>query len=232
MPIVHAEFGLPIFIADDGEKPQRGAFFATNAKWTLSSIAKAAYNDTSAWKIINKNGWNTSNLVYRADSTKCTSAKRESSQALTTLSPVASTKSAFIALCQKDAKAVPSVPPRAFKFPVIWIPDLDKMPLPVAGKPIAEPETQPVGPTVFVDPVKADIDIAVDPGKPTSGGGSGSGSGSGSGGSSGGGSSITPPGTPKPLEAGMGPFVLVGGGLLMLLGLLIWPATKGKKRRR
>jgi hypothetical protein len=29
----------------------------------------------------------------------------------------------------------------------------------------------------------------------------------------------------------MGPFVLIGGGLLMLLGLLIWPVTKGKKRR-
>ena len=226
MPIVHAQFGLPIFIADDGETPQRGAFFATNAKWTLSRIARAAYNDPSAWKIINKNGWNTSNLVYRADSTNCSSAKRESSQALTTLSPVASTKSAFIALCQRDAKAVISVPPRAFKFPVIWIPDLDKMPLPVAGRPTEEPETQPVGPTVFVDPVKADIDIAVDPGQPTGGGGSGSGSG----GSSGGGSSITTPGTPRPQEAGIGPFVLIGGGLLMLLGLLIWPVTKGKKR--
>ena len=228
MPIVHAEFGLPIFIADDGEKPQRGAFFATNAKWTLSSIAKAAYNDASAWKIINKNGWNTSNLVYRADSTKCSSAKRESSWALTTLSPVATTKSAFIALCQKDAKAMASFPVRSFKFPVIWIPDLEKMPLPVSVKPTSEPETQPVGPAVFVDPVKADIDIAVDPGKPTSGDGSGSGPG----GSSGGGSSITTPGAPKPLEAGMGPFVLIGGGLLMLLGLLIWPVTKGKKRRR
>ena len=227
MPIVHAQFGLPIFIADDGEKPQRGAFFATNAKWTLSGIAKAAYNDSSAWKIINKNGWNTSNLVYRADSTNCSSAKRESSWALTTLSPVASAKSAFIALCQRDAKAIPSVPPRVFKFPVIWIPDLEKMPLPVAGKPTTESETQPVGPSVFVDPVKVDIDIAVDPGKPTSGGGSGSGSSGGSGS----GAHITTPGTPRPQEAGMGPFVLIGGGLLMLLGLLIWPVTKGKKRR-
>jgi hypothetical protein len=227
MAIVNSEFGLPIFIADDGEKPQRGAFFAVNANWSLSKIAKAAYNDASAWKIINKNGWNTSNLVYRADSTKCSSAKRESSWALTTLSPVASAKSAFIALCQKDAKAMASFPVRSFKFPVIWIPDLEKMPLPVSVKPTSEPETQPVGPAVFVDPVKADIDIAVDPGKPTS-----DGSGSGSGGSSGGGSSITTPGTPKPLEAGMGPFVLIGGGLLMLLGLLVWPVTKGKKRRR
>jgi hypothetical protein len=223
MAIVNSEFGLPIFIADDGEKPQRGAFFATNANWSLSKIAKAAYNDSSAWKIINKNGWNTSNLVYRADSTKCTSARRESSLALTTLSPVASAKSAFIALCQKDTKAIASFPVRAFKFPVIWIPDLDKMPLPVASKSTSEPETQPVGPAVFVDPVKVDIDIAVDPGKPTS---------DGSGGGSGGGSSITTPGTPKPLEAGMGPFVLIGGGLLMLLGLLVWPVTKGKKRRR
>jgi hypothetical protein len=227
MAIVNSEFGLPIFIADDGEKPQRGAFFAANANWSLSKIAKAAYNDASAWKIINKNGWNTSNLVYRADSTKCSSAKRESSWALTTLSPVASAKSAFIALCQKDAKAMASFPVRSFKFPVIWIPDLEKMPLPVSVKPTSEPETQPVGPAVFVDPVKADIDIAVDPGKPTS-----DGSGSGSGGSSSGGSSITTPGTPKPLEAGMGPFVLIGGGLLMLLGLLVWPVTKGKKRRR
>lgn len=231
MSTVHAEFGLPIFIADAGEKPQRGAFFATNGKWTLSGIAKAAYNDASAWKIINKNGWNTSNLVYRADSTKCTSVKRESSWALTTLSPVASTKSAFIALCQRDAKSIPSVPPRVFKFPVIWIPDLDKMPLPVAGKPTAEPETKPVGPTVFVDPIKVYSDIAVDPGKPTSGGGSGSGSSGGSSGGSGSGAPIITPGTPRPQEAGMGPFVLIGGGLLMLLGLLVWPVTKGKKRR-
>jgi hypothetical protein len=99
--------------------------------------------------------------------------------------------------------------------------------LPVAGKPTTESETQPVGPSVFVDPVKVDIDIAVDPGKPTSGGGSGSGSSGGSGS----GAHITTPGTPRPQEAGMGPFVLIGGGLLMLLGLLIWPVTKGKKRR-
>ena len=56
MATVHSAYGLPIFIADDGEVPQKGAFFATNNKWTLSKIAKVAYNDSSAWKIINKNG--------------------------------------------------------------------------------------------------------------------------------------------------------------------------------
>ncbi len=106
MATVHSAYGLPIFIADDGEVPQKGAFFATNNKWTLSKIAKVAYNDSSAWKIINKNGWNTSNLIYRADSTNCSSPRRESSLALTTVSPVTNAKSAFIALCQRDAKPV------------------------------------------------------------------------------------------------------------------------------
>lgn len=232
MSAVHSEFGLPIFIADDGEVPQKGAFFATNNKWTLSKIAKVAYNDSSAWKIINKNGWNTSNLVYRADSTNCSSPKRESSWALTTVSPVMSAKSAFIALCQRDARPVASVPPRSFKFPVIWIPDLDKMPLPVAPRSDEEPPTQPTGPAVVVDPGKVDINIPTTPSDKPSSGGSGGGSGGDSGGgSSSGGGSVTPT-TPKPLEAGMGPFVLIGGGLLMLLGLLLWPATDGKKRKK
>ena len=231
MATVHSEFGLPIFIADDGEVPQKGAFFATNNKWTLSKIAKVAYNDSSAWKIINKNGWNTSNLIYRADSTNCSSARRESSWALTTTAPVMSAKSAFIALCQRDAKPVISIPPRPFKFPVIWIPDLDKMPLPVAPRSNEEPPTQPTGPTVVINHGQADVDISVDPGKPSSGGsGSGSsGSGSGSSGGSSGGNSWTTPIGGKP---GVGPFILIGGGLLALVGLLLWPVASGKKRKK
>lgn len=231
MATLHSEFGLPIFIADDGEVPKKGAFFATNNKWTLSKIAKVAYNDSSAWKIINKNGWNTSNLIYRADSTNCSSARRESSWALTTTSPVMSAKSAFIALCQRDAKPVPTIIQRSFKFPVIWIPDLDKMPLPVAPRANEEPPTQPVGPTVIINHGQADVDISVDPGKPSGGGSSSSGgtSSGGSGSGSGGGNSWTTPIGGKP---GIGPFILIGGGLLALVGLLLWPVASGKKRKK
>lgn len=221
MATTHAEFGLPIFVADDGELPQRGAFFATNNKWNLSKIAKSAYNDSSAWRIINMNGWNVSNLTYRADSTDCGSKKRESSWALTTVSPNMTSKSAFIALCQRDANVIPTLPPRSFRFPVIWIPDLEKMPLPVPKR-SEEPPTQPVGPSVVVNPGRADIEMPptgpVSPGKPAGGGSSGGG--------------VVAPGAPAPFEAGMGPFALVGAGLLMLLGLLVWPASGGKKGRK
>lgn len=224
MATIHAEFGLPIYVADDGEAPQKGAFFATNNKWNLSRIAKAAYADTSAWKIINMNGWNVSNLTYRADSTNCSSAKRESSWALNTVSPNTGAKTAYIALCQRDANVVPTLPPRFFQFPVIWIPDLEKMPFPVAARKDEEPPTQPVGPSVVVNPGRADINMPpttpvgpTGPGKPAGGG------------SSGGGGTVTP-GAPKPFEAGMGPFALIGAGILMLAGLLIWP-VQGKKKR-
>ena len=143
------------------------------------------------------------------------------------MSPVTNAKSAFIALCQRDAKPVISIPPRPFKFPVIWIPDLDKMPLPVAPRANEEPPTQPTGPTVVINSGQVDVDAFVDPGKPSS---DGSGGGSGGGSSSGGGS-ITPT-KPKPLEAGMGPFVLIGGGLLMLLGVLLWPVADGKRKKK
>ena len=230
MATVHSAYGLSIFIADDGELPQKGAFFATNNKWTLSKIAKTAYNDSSAWKIINKNGWNTSNLVYRADSTNCSSPKRESSWALTTTSPVMSAKSAFIALCQRDTRPVTSIPMRSFKFPVIWIPDLDKMPLPVAPKPKEEPKTEPVGPTVIINHGQADADISVDPGKPSSIPGTtpsipGTTPKSTSGGS-------TAPSIPTPMKAGINPILLVGGGLLALVGLLLLPAISGKGRKK
>lgn len=231
MALVHAEYGLPIFVADDGELPQRGAFFATNNKWTLTKIAKVAYSDGSAWKIINKNGWNTSNLVYRADSTNCSSAKRESSQAATTVSPNATAKSAFIALCQRDTKQVDSLPARSFKFPVIWIPDLDKMPLPVERKPHEEPETKPSEPSTVIDSTKADIDVVVDPGKPSSDGSSKPSSG-GSGGGSGKGGGVIRTEQKEPLKAGIGPFVLIGGGILAILGTILWPVSDGPKRKK
>jgi hypothetical protein len=101
------------------------------------------------------------------------------------------------------------------------------MPLPVAPKANEEPPTQPTGPTVIINHGQADADISVDPGKP-SGGGSGDSGGGSSGGSSGGNSWTTPIGG-KP---GVGPFILIGGGLLALVGLLLWPVASGKKRKR
>ena len=213
MPGIYLEYNLPIYFARNGETPHKGAFFAVDKNWNLSRIAKAVYNDSSAWKIINKNTWNMSNLVYRADSTNCNSTRRESSLALTTMSPSATTKSAFISLCQRDTAQVISAPPEVFNYPVVWIPDLDTMVVPVRRG--EEPPTKPVQ---VID--RAKITIPTIPGKPTSGGGGGSGGGG------------TAPVAPKPQEAGMGPFMLIGIGVLMLGGLLLWPTSKGKKKGR
>lgn len=211
---IYLEYNLPIYFARNGETPHKGAFFAVDKNWNLSRIAKAVYNDSSAWKIINKNTWNMSNLVYRADSTNCNSNRRESSLALTTMSPNATTKSAFISLCQRDAKQIISAPPELFNYPVVWIPDLDTMVVPVRRG--EEPPTQPVQ---IIDHAK--LVIPTIPGKPSNGNDSGGGSGGG-----------TVPGAPRPQEAGMSPWMLVGVGVLMLGGLLLWPTSTGKKKGR
>jgi len=219
MATLYAEYGIPIFCADQGEAPQKGAFYATTKGSNLSKIARVVYGDSSAWKILNMNAWNRDNVVYRADSADCASAKRESSWALNTVSPNTSAKSAYISLCQRDTKMIATVPARLFTYPVIWIPDPEKMPNP--NKPAVEdPETEPTGPSVFIKP--GDIVITPKPAKPTSGGGTKP--------SSGGGGSTTPSITPSspPKTAGIG---LVLGGLAMLAALIFWP-KKGKKGRK
>jgi hypothetical protein len=221
MATLYAEYGIPIFCADQGEAPQKGAFYATTKGSNLSKIARAVYGDSSAWKILNMNAWNRDNVVYRADSADCASAKRESSWALNTVSPNTSAKSAYISLCQRDTKMIATVPARLFTYPVIWIPDPEKMPNP--NKPAVEdPETEPTGPSVFIKP--GDIVItpkpAIDDGRKPIGGDK---------------KSRTPEGLPgpntpssPPKTAGIG---LVLGGLAMLAALIFWP-KKGKKGRK
>lgn len=216
MATLYVEYGLQIRVADQGEGPLPGMFFAPNAKWTLSKIASKAYNDSSAWKIINRNAWNVDHLVYRADSTKCTSERRASALANTTVSPVTSKTSAYISLCQRDASPVFAAPAVDFRFPVIWIPDLDRMPLPVKPEERKEePETIPV------TPGSVKIDVPTGPSAPS------------------GPSAPTGPGAPtgpsapsapasKEKMAGIG---LVLGGLALLGALFVLPTSGGKKRK-
>lgn len=221
MAFIHTEFMLPVYVAEAGESPKPGAFFATAKGSNLSKIAKAAYNDSSAWKVINSNAWNMANCVYRADSTNCGSEKRESSWAKNTVSPNASAKSAFIALCTKDTKQVPTLPYTVFTYPVIWIPDLAKMPMPVKPSPKEEPQTDPeVMPTfqpVDRDPVVGPVVTPTTPKKKFFGGG---------GGGNGGSSDVTP--TTPAQEAGMSPWLLVGLGVVAVIGVIMWPTTKSK----
>jgi hypothetical protein len=74
--------------------------------------------------MINSNPWNADNLVYRATSSSCKSAKVSSSSADKTFNP--SGFGAFIALCPKDRKD------SSFEYPVIWIPSMKK-PMPSAS---------------------------------------------------------------------------------------------------
>jgi hypothetical protein len=216
MPTLYAEYGIPIFCADQGEAPRKGAFYATTKGSNLSKIAKAVYGDSSAWKILNMNAWNRDNLVYRADSTDCNSVKRESSLALNTLSPNTSAKSAYISLCVRDIKSIATVPMRVFVFPVIWIPDPEKMPNP--NKPaIEDPETEPTGPRLVGGWVPMDVPGSSGTFKPIKGPVQ----------LPGGGGGITPPSVP-PKTAGIG---LVLGGLAVLAALVFWP-RKGKKGRK
>jgi hypothetical protein len=219
MATLYLEYGIPIFCADQGEAPQKGAFYATTKGSNLSKIARAVYGDSSAWKILNMSAWNRDNVVYRADSADCASEKRESSWALTTVSPNTSAKSAYISLCQRDTKMVATLPLRVFTYPVIWIPDPEKMPNP--NKPaVEEPETKPTGPLVFIKP---GVQIKI-PGLTPSGTGGGTKP------SGGRGSSTVPSIAPssQPKTAGIG---LVLGGLAVLAALVFWP-KKGKKGRK
>jgi hypothetical protein len=218
MPVVHLGYALPIFCADAGEAPVKGAFYATTKGSVLSKIAKVVFADSSAWKILNMNAWNRDNLVYRADSTDCNSAKRDPLAALTTISPLVSAKSAFISLCQRDAKTVPSIPSRTFAYPVIWIPDPDKMINPV--RPGTEPEISPIKPTVVINPIKPLIIPSTTPSTP---GGDGSGTRTTTGGGS------TSPSTPTKTASKTAGIGLILGGLAALAALVFWPAKKGKR---
>lgn len=201
-----AAFGTTsrIYVAADGEMPQPGHFFAVDSNWTLSKIAKRAYNDSSAWKILNMNQWNIDNLVYRADSTSCSSAKRDPIWAKTTTSPTTGAKTAYISLCQRDANQPDSWPLRTFKFPVIWIPDPSSRPMPESVDASGDDER--------TDIERADVTININPKPkaPTTP------------------SSPETPGEPTPEQkkdklAGFG---LIAGGIALLAVVLILPGNR------
>lgn len=225
MAFIHSEFMLPVYLAEAGEAPKPGAFFATAKGSNLSKIAKAAYNDPSAWKVINANAWNTANCVYRQDSTDCGSKKQDPTMAKNTVSPTASAKSAYIALCPKDTKQHPAIiPATTFKYPVIWIPDLANMSMPVFIKErVEEPKTDPV---VLPKTVIKDFGpktTPVNPNTPAKKGTLYTPSGGGGGGTT---PSIIPQ---EPQKAGMGPWLLLALGVVAVIGVIAMPSKKVKK---
>jgi hypothetical protein len=207
-------YNLPIYDGAKGEAPRKGAFYHPGKGENLSRIAKAVYGDSSAWKNINMNAWNRDNLVYRADSATCVSPKRDSALAMNTLSPTPGAKSAYIALCPRDAS--PYTQAFGFEYPVLWLPDPAGMIVP------SKPSNQP---KQVIDRGQIKITIPTTP-------------------QGGGGDDVVVPGgdddpsapdiynPPKktvPAEAGMSPWLLVGFGVVALVGLLMMKSKKGKK---
>lgn len=129
MPTAHWDY--PNLMINDGAKGEPatgGAFYRVKSGDSLSRIAATAYSDGTAWRHINKSAYNADHFIYRADSSKCSSAKTKA-------------PSGYLALCV-DPRYLTD-PER--KWPVIWIPTQGTW---------LEPDDMPKAPTPDVAPPK------------------------------------------------------------------------------
>ena len=107
-----------IHIGAQGGMPTPGSFYAAKRGDSLTRIASSAYDSGARWRTINTNPWNMSVLVYRADSSSCSSKQVGSAKAPSNRSP--SMPGAYISICVKDGKMP------GYDYPVMWIPSVAK----------------------------------------------------------------------------------------------------------